>query len=129
MVSRKPHLAPVDARISLLSESDARLSHLVLACRAPHYSPECHIHAPMSGLPWSLLLLRRSSAYANRASQTNCSGVRCLSPSPCMRRVGGTLWPQRCPLQRPLRVAPLLSLSRYSVSLFITLNTMLWVHE
>jgi hypothetical protein len=36
-------------------------------------------------------------------------------PSPCMRRVGGTLRPQR----RPLRDGPLLSPSSYSVSLFI----------
>jgi hypothetical protein len=50
-------------------------------------------------------------------------------PSPCMSAVGGTLRPQRCPLQRPLHVSPLLSPSRSSVSLFITLNTMLWVHE
>jgi hypothetical protein len=33
------------------------------------------------------------------------------------------------PLQRPLRVDPLLSPPRSSVSLFITLNTVLWVHE
>jgi hypothetical protein len=33
------------------------------------------------------------------------------------------------PLQRLLRVGPLLSHSRSSVSLFITLNNVLWVHE
>jgi hypothetical protein len=33
------------------------------------------------------------------------------------------------PLQRPLRVGSLLSPLRSSVSLFITLNTVLWVHE
>jgi hypothetical protein len=63
------------------------------------------------------------------SSQAVRSGYRCLSPSPCMRRVGGTLRPQRCPLPRPLRVGPLLSPPRSSVSLFITLNTVLWVHE
>jgi hypothetical protein len=41
------------------------------------------------------------------------------APSPCMRRVGDTLRPQRCPLRRPLRAGPLLSSPRYSVSLFI----------
>jgi hypothetical protein len=51
------------------------------------------------------------------------------APPPFMSAVGGTLWPQRCPLQRPLRVGPLLSPPRSSVSLFITLNTVLWVHE
>jgi hypothetical protein len=33
------------------------------------------------------------------------------------------------PLQRPLHVGPLISPPRSSVSLFITLNTVLWVHE
>ena len=51
------------------------------------------------------------------------------SPSPCMGAVGGTPRPQRCPLKCPLRAGPLLSPSRSSVSLFITLNTVLWVHE
>jgi hypothetical protein len=62
-------------------------------------------------------------------SQAVRSGYRQPSPSPCMPPVGGTLRPQRCPLQRPLRVGPLLSPPRSSVSLFITLNTVLWVHE
>jgi hypothetical protein len=51
------------------------------------------------------------------------------APFPCMSSVGDTPRPQRCPLQRPLRACPLLSPPRSSVSLFITLNTVLWVHE
>jgi hypothetical protein len=51
------------------------------------------------------------------------------SPSSCMAGVGGTPRPQRCPLQRPLRVGPLLSPPRFIVSLFITINTVLWVYE
>jgi hypothetical protein len=58
-------------------------------------------------------------------SKTN----RNAAPYAAMRPVGGTPRPQRCPLQRPLRVGPLLSPSRSSVSLFITLNNVLWVHE
>jgi hypothetical protein len=63
------------------------------------------------------------------ASKTERNGERYRAPSPCMSAVGGTLWPQRCPLQHPLRVGPLLSPPRSSVSLFIILNTVLWVHE
>jgi hypothetical protein len=37
------------------------------------------------------------------------AAVDATAPSPCMSAVGGTLWPQRCPLQRLLRVGPLLS--------------------
>jgi hypothetical protein len=68
----------------------------------------------------------------------NCSGfypalrltaaVDAIAPLPFMSAVGGTLWLQRCPLQRPLRVG-LLSPPRSSVSLFMTLNIVLWVHE
>jgi hypothetical protein len=50
------------------------------------------------------------------------------SGSPCMPSVGVTLRLQRCSLQRPLRVGSF-SLPRSSVSLFITLNTVLWVYE
>jgi hypothetical protein len=45
-----------------------------------------------------------------------------------MRRVGGTLWPQRCPYSASY-MSVLFSPPRFSVSLFITLNTVLWVHE
>jgi hypothetical protein len=58
-------------------------------------------------------------------AKTNCNGSPYAAPSPCMRPVGGTLRPQRC----PLHAGPLLSLPRSSVSLFIPLNTVLWVHE
>jgi hypothetical protein len=68
-------------------------------------------------------------AVAQWRRLTDRSGRPYRSPSPCMSAVEGTLWPQRCPLQRPLRVGPLLSPPRSSVSLFITLNTVLWVHE
>jgi hypothetical protein len=61
----------------------------------------------------------------NNAPQAVRNGSPYAPPSPCMPAVGGTPRPQRCPLQRSLRIGTLLSPPRSSVSLFITLNTVL----
>jgi hypothetical protein len=69
-----------------------------------------------------------SSSFDNCSTETDCSGRR-YRPLPLHVGCRGHPIAAAVPLQRPLRVGPLLSPSRSSVSLFITLNTVLCVHE
>jgi hypothetical protein len=61
--------------------------------------------------------------------QTDRKGCPYAPPSLYMARAGGAPRAQRCPLHRPLARRPSLSPPQSSVSLFITLNTVLWIHE
>jgi hypothetical protein len=61
--------------------------------------------------------------------ETDRSGRPYRSPSPCMAAVGAPYGRSGAPYSAPYVSVPFSLLPRSSVSLFITLNTVLWVHE